>query len=101
MDSYKNDIEIVANSYDIVEGQNPNKSEIKVEDAKRKDNKGLNIEVNQGILEITAKEWNSEQELAQVATYDNVQKIKAKIEHRKTDYANKIKSEMNRTEIGR
>jgi hypothetical protein len=44
LDSYKNDIEVVATSLDIIDGQMPNKSEIQIEDAKRKDNSNLGID---------------------------------------------------------
>ena len=100
MDSYKNDIEVVATSLDIIDGQMPNKSEIQIEDAKRKDNSNLGIEINQGVLDIPVGTWNSEQELAQITTYANVQKIKANSENRKTQYADQMRKAY-REDIGR
>ncbi len=90
--------EVVINSYDLVNGKEPNKSESKIEDAKRKDNVG--IEINQGVFDIQAKTWNSEQELAQVATYNTIQQVKAKVEKRRTEQANIIRAERANT-IGR
>lgn len=88
MDSYNKGIEVVASTYDFIDGKEPNNSRSQTEDAKRTDNYG--IEINQGIFTIQA-ETMDEKILKQLTTFEKANRIMNNYKYRKTSEAEKVR----------